>query len=122
MNGNGRLSVRLAMTRLRDALCWATWAVRNLPYGLPYVFYKARGKRPILYDKAYNLYMSERLHSIDGYMGDGVSLSLASNCILSGYTPLWSRRYEEKAFHRRVKQWGNDGHWPFVKISLTGLD
>ena len=117
MNGNGKLYERLAViNRLSDALCWATWALRNVPYGLPYVYYKARGKKPILYDKAYELYIDERLHSIDGYLGDGATLCLASNCILSGYTPLWSKRYEDKAYLRRVSEWMDAGDFPFVRL------
>ena len=117
MNGNGKLYERLAViNRLSVALCWATWALRNVPYAVPYAYYKARGKKPILYDKAYELYIDERLHSIDGYIGDGVSLCLASNCILSGYTPLWSKGYEDKAYLRRVSGWMDAGDFPFVGL------
>ena len=107
---------RVAMTSPSQALCCAVWAFRNLPYAVPYLYYKARGKKPILYDKAYELYIDERLHSIDGYMGDGATLCLASNCILSGYTPLWSKRYEDKAYLRRVSEWMDAGDFPFVRL------
>ena len=117
MSGNGNQFERLVrINRLSDALCWATWALRNVPYMVPYVYHRARGRKPILYDKAYQLYIDERLHSIDGYMGDGVTLSLASNCILSGYTPLWSKGYEDKAYLRRVSSWMDEGDWPFVGL------